>query len=26
MGASILKNFPNKKVFAASTGKPIMFD
>jgi cleavage and polyadenylation specificity factor subunit 3 len=26
IGASILKKFPNKKVFAASIGKPIMFD
>ena len=26
MGASILRTYPGKKVFAASTGKPIIFD
>jgi len=26
MGASILKNYPGKKVFAASTGKTLIFD
>ncbi|MGB5288982.1 MAG: MBL fold metallo-hydrolase RNA specificity domain-containing protein [Ignavibacteriaceae bacterium] len=26
VGAAILKNYPGEKVFAASTGKGIMFD